>query len=137
MDVVRLMTDTQVFCEDPITGTRILSLPENAILVVEEKATSKNPVYTVEYDGYHGIEIVPEMCEEVENDDYVSYEKPVVKHAIPSWESNCPYQLSVERDQSYLVSMEKEDYYYATPMKESSSGKEGWIQKSLLAWIVC
>lgn len=135
--MVRLVTDTQVFCDDPITGSRILSIPENAILVVEEKATSRNPVYTVEYDGHHGIEIVSDICEEVENDDYVSYEEPVMKHAVKSWESNCPYQLSVQQDQSYLISMEKEDYYYATLMGDSSPGKEGWIQKGLLAWIVC
>ena len=135
--MVRLVTDTDVFCEDPITGSHTLSLPKDAILVVEEKATSKNPVYTVEYDGHHGIEIAPEMCEEVLNDEYVNYEEPMMKHAVRSWESNCPYQLSVKQNQSFLVSMEKEDYYYATLMEDSSPGKEGWIQKSLLAWIVC
>ena len=124
----------------PLLGAITLFIPSGGIVVIEEKATKADPIYTIEYDGYSGIEIPSSLCEEIPDTDYTIFEAPVMMKACSNWESDCPYQLSVHLNQLFAITRENEDYYYGELIEgenelvnqEDSQRNGGWIQKSLL-----
>ena len=121
-------------CTKPMLGSTSIHLPEGAVLVVETEPDSKAQFYTVEYDGEWDIKVPIRMCERVEEVDYQTYETPIVKRVCTSWDSDCPYQLSVKQNQRLSITMENDDYYYGEIIDEGIPSMQGWVQKSLVVY---
>ena len=138
--MLKLTEEYPVSINHPLLGAITLFIPSGGIVVVEKEATKAEPIYTIEYDGYSGIEIPSSLCEEIPDVDYTTFEAPVMMRACSNWESDCPYQLSVHLNQLFAITRENEDYYYGELIEEDNGlaiqddihRNGGWIQKSLL-----
>ena len=115
--------DTKVF------GMRSISIPEDALVCLEEKQPEDNSVVLVEYNGFHDIEVPQIYLKEIVDFEEVEYEEPVVKKACMDWKIDCPFQLDIIRGQRYTITKENEEYYYVH--LEEDEYECGWAIKSL------
>ena len=118
-----------------MVGLTSIHLPEGAVLVVETVPDYKSQFYLVEYNGERDIKVPIRLCESVEEVDYQTYEEPIIKRVCTSWDSDCPYQLSVKQNQRLSITMENDDYYYGEIIDEKTSSTQGWVQKSLVVYM--
>ena len=96
---------------------------------------SKSQFYSVEYDGERNIQVPIRLCEPVEEVDYITYATPMLKRVCTTWDSDCPYQLSVKQNQRLSITMENDDYYFGEIVDEGPTSSQGWVQKSLVVYM--
>lgn len=120
---------------DPLIGSSSIHLPEGAVLIVETMPESKSQFYSVEYDGERNIQVPIRLCEPVEEVDYITYATPMLKRVCTTWDSDCPYQLSVKQNQRLSITMENDDYYFGEIVDEGPTSSQGWVQKSLVVYM--
>lgn len=119
-----LTIDTKVF------GMKVVDIPEDGVLCLEDTQPEDSTLVLVEYNGYHNLEIPAELCRMIPEEDEITYEQPITKRACMDYDANCPFQLVTRCNHEYVLTRERDGYYYGHEIENED--KCGWIMKSIV-----